>query len=320
MPYRRTSRGSLLGNLHSMASGSSRCGVFISYRRADTGWAANVLADALRRRLGQSLEVFLDNRSINLGEAFARALEDAVRRSAALLVLIGPRWDEPPLVGRLLDPKDWVRKEILLAQGVGATIIPVLVDREHVPAGSSLPDNLRFLAGLQVARIRQHESWDPGVFAERIASLLNAAPASMTTPAPEGADRTPAALEALLRHLLPPAQQWMGNRDRLLDLALAVLGPHDRLIFLAPARINDGPKGSAAVLLTLTDVVVVEVDESFLISGEIRFPRSLVRRVEVVPTLPLFVDAVINTTAGDAVRLQGLFRDQARQLAHHLSP
>lgn len=63
----------------------------------------------------------------------------------------------------------------------------------------------------------------------------------------------------------------------------------------------------------------VEVDEIFLVWGEIRFPRSLARHVEVVPSLPLFADALVHT-AGDTVRLQGLFRDQARQLADHLRP
>ena len=75
---------------------------------------------------------------------------------------------------------------------------------------------------------------------------------------------------------------------------------------------------TATVLVTATDVLVVEVGEDFLVTGEIRFPRRLVRRVEVVPTLLLFADAVVHTSAGDQVRLQGLFRDQARQLADHL--
>jgi len=79
--------------------------VFVNYRRADTGWAAKLLAEALRRRLGSSSEVFLDTRSIKLGEAFAEALDDGLRRCAVLVVLIGPRWDEPPLVHRLAEPK-----------------------------------------------------------------------------------------------------------------------------------------------------------------------------------------------------------------------
>jgi TIR domain len=70
--------------------------VFINYRREDTGWPANALADALRRGLGPD-RVFLDNSSILLGQQFERALEDGVRRSGVLVALIGPGWDRPPL-------------------------------------------------------------------------------------------------------------------------------------------------------------------------------------------------------------------------------
>ena len=296
--------------------------MFVNYRRTDTGWAANMVADALRRRLGPSAEVFLDNRSIALGESFAHVLEEGLRRSAVLVVLIGPRWDEPPLAGRLADPGDWVCREILIARERGVRIVPVLVDRTGPPAARKLPPVLEFLPSLQATSLRQAHARDVDDLAERVAGLL--ADQGRTVPPPsgrgegDGVPRTRAALDPLLRFLLPPAQQWMGNRDRLLDLALAVLGPDDRLVFLAPTRIDNGPKGSATVFITGTDVVVVEVDESFLIRGEIRFPRSRVRRVEVVPTLPLFADVVVHTSAGDEVRLQGLFRDQARQLADHL--
>jgi hypothetical protein len=300
-----------------MAPSTTQRSVFVNYRRGDTGWTANTVAEALRRRLGVTSQVFLDNSSIGLGDAFAGALEDGVRRSKVLLALIGPRWDEHPLIDRLRDPDDWVRKEILLARRYGVTVVPVLVDRTKVPDVAALPDELCFLPGLQAARIRQTDNQDPDMLAKQIADLLPPAVTGEAVPA-NGVERTRPALDALLRHLLPPAQQWTGNRDRLVDLALAVLGRHDRLVFLAPARIDNGQRGSATVFVTATDVVVVEVDNSFLISGEIRFPRSLIRRVEVVPTLPLYCDAYVHTTAADEVRLQGLFRDQARQLADHL--
>jgi len=290
--------------------------VFLNYRRIDTGWAANVLLDALRERLGESSEVFLDNRSISLGEAFDRSLEEGLRRSAVLVVLIGRHWDQPPLIGRLTDPEDWVRREILLARGQGATVVPVLVDRDALPQVGALPAELRFLCGLQAGFIRQNCDRDPDVLADRIAGLL---PSAATAPVSvAGVERTRSALAMLLRHVLPPAQQWMGNRARLLDLALAVLGPHDRLVFLAPARINDGRKGSATVFVTQTDILVVQVDEKFSVAGEIRLPRRLIERVETVPGVPLFADVVLRTNGGADVRLQGLFRDQARQLADHL--
>jgi hypothetical protein len=293
-------------------------GVFISYRRVDTGWAAVAVADALRRRLGPSAEVFLDNRSIRLGQAFAGALENGVRSSAVFVALIGPRWDQPPLVDRLHDPQDWVRRELLFAAECHALIVPVLVDRDSVPAADPLPEELRFIRGMHVGRIRQHNGRDPDLLAEEIAKLLPRQVGGVRASVAEGVEPKRTALDAFLRRHLPPAQQWMGNRDRLVNLALAVLGPDDRLLFVAPGRINDGPRGSAAVFVTRRDVVVVEVDEGFVISGEIRFPRSLVGRVEVVPTLPLFADVLVHTTAGDAVRLQGLFRDQAGQFADQL--
>jgi hypothetical protein len=287
-----------------------RPGVFVNYRRDDTGWAANLLADALRRRLGPD-RVFLDNSSIALGAAFANEIEDAVLRSTALLALIGPHWD----TARLHDPQDWVRRELLLAEERGVTIIPVLVDRPSLPPAAALPLELRFVTGLQHGELRRDHPTDVDALVDRITTARHA-----PEPVDDGVEPTRPALEEFLRFLLPPAQQWSGNRDRLVNLALAVLGRDDRLVFLAPARIDDGPRGSATVLVTATDVLVVEVGEDFLITGEIRFPRGVVQRVEVVPTLFLFADAVVHTTAGDRVRLQGLFRDQAGHLADHLRP
>jgi hypothetical protein len=297
------------------AVGSSS--VFVSYRRVDTGWAANAVADALRRRLGTT-EVFLDNQSIGLGKAFDRVLRDGVRQAAVLVALIGPRWTEPPLGDRLRDRADWVRQEILLAQEHGLTIIPVLVDRSAFPEVKTLPAELRFLADLQAGSVCQSNPHDVDELAEKIAAQLPAQQAVPAPVAPIGVLRTRDALDARLRHILPPAQQWSGNRDRLVDLALALLSQDDRLVYLVPGRLEGGPRGSATLLLTDTDVIVAEVTDRFRIDGEIRFPRTRITRVEVVPTLPLFADLIIHTTAGSEVAVLGLFRDQARQLADRL--
>jgi hypothetical protein len=55
----------------------SRCGVFVNNRHDDTGWAANVVAEALGRRLGTSSDVFIDNQAIGPGQPFAQVLETA---------------------------------------------------------------------------------------------------------------------------------------------------------------------------------------------------------------------------------------------------
>ena len=283
--------------------------MFVSYRRNDTGWAATVLADALRRRVGVD-RVFLDTGSIELGDRFAATIEAAVRDSAVLVALIGRRYD----TARLDDPRDWVRRELLLARDRGVRIVPVLVDRARLPP--ALPAELGFLAELHHGEIRQRQPRDVDTIVDEVAAQLPRA--NPAAPATDGAPVTRGALDSFLRGHLPPAQQWSGNRDRLVNLALAVLGPDDRLTFAALARIHDGPPGSATVFVTATDIVVVEVGEDFLVREEIRFPRTRVGRIEVVPTLPLFADAVVHTTAGDVVRLQGLFRGQAGRFADHL--
>jgi hypothetical protein len=300
-------------------SGSVGRGVFVNYRRDDTGWAANAVADALRRRLGPA-EVFLDNRSIGLGQAFDQILRDGVRDATVFVALIGPRWTEPPLGERLHDPTDWVRQEILLAHEHRTTIIiPVLVDRPTLSGTANLPDELRFLTTLQAAVLRQSHPQDIDELADNITALLPTSQRPVPTGTEQiGVKNTRDALDAHLRHILPPAQQWSGNRDRLVDLALALLSHDDRLVYLVPGRLEGQPRGSATVLLTNTDVIVAEVAESLHIRGEIRFPRTRITRVEVAPTLPLFADVIIHTTAADGVAVLGLFRDQARTLADHL--
>ena len=174
---------------------------FADVRHRLTNPAAEAGTDLGRfwRSLRLPSEVFIDNRSIRLGRAFTRALEDGVRPSAVFVVLIGPQWDKPPLVDRLANPEDWVRKEILLAQECRATIIPVVVDREEVPAASFLPAVLRFLPELQVGRIRQYDDRDPDVFAEHVADLLRIPAGRVAASAAEGAECTRSALEVLLR-------------------------------------------------------------------------------------------------------------------------
>lgn len=192
----------------------------------------------------------------------------------------------------------------------------MLVDRERGPNASVLPGDLRFLTERHYGSIRQGHPGD----VENLADKVSGKRSPSIGPRTAGVEATRPALDRFLRHILPPAQQWAGNLDRLIDLTLAVLGPNDRLEFIAPGRLRDGARGSATVLVTLTELVVVEVDKDFLICGEIWLPRSTIRRVEVVPTLPLFADALLRTTEGRSVRLLGLFRDQARELADRLRP
>lgn len=300
-----------------------RPGVFVNYRRDDTGPAAAALAAALRPRVGAG-RVFLDSSSLGLGKAFPGVIEAAVRASEVLAVLIGAGWDVPPMLERLDDEQDWVRREILLAQQLGVQVVPVLVDRDAVPPADRLPESLRFVGERQFARLRWTAPGGIEGLADALAVL--AAPDEQRTGAmrvdppagPAGVEPTREALDRLARHLLPPAQQWSGNRGRLVDLALAVLAPSERLVYLATARLPDRPRGSATALVTVTDLVLVDVGQDLHIRGETRLPLAWFSRVEVTPTFPLFADLTAHTTGSAQVPILGLFKDQARQLADHI--
>jgi hypothetical protein len=183
-------------------SAVSRCGVFVNNRHDDTGWAAKVVAEALRRRLGTSSDVFIDNQAIGPGQPFAQVLEDGVRRSEVLVALIGQRWTEPPFMDRLFMADDWVRREILLAKNQQATIVPVLVDRENLPLRA------RADSAVRPGAIRGHPECDPTRPAPdrsrlRATTHRSAAPGAFSPP-------MPVASAAGLSHLLSRPESELG--------------------------------------------------------------------------------------------------------------
>ena len=260
--------------------------------------------------------MFIDNQSIGPGQPFAEVLEDGVGRSAVLVALIGPRSTEAPFIDRLFMADDWVRRGDPPRPRPRSDRPPGAGRPRETPCKrstsrlscSSSPDSKPSRSDRQI----------PKTLTSLQTRLLHSFHLDATERpcAPEQAWRTP--VERLLKRILPPAQQWSGNRDRLVDLVLALLGRDDRLVYLVPARLKGRPRGSATMILTEGDIVVADVDKRFQIIGEIRFPREYIRRVEVVPTLPLFADVIVHPTAGDPVQLLGLFRDQARRLPDHL--
>jgi TIR domain len=140
--------------------------VFLSYRRADTPYAAGRLGD----RLGERFELFMDI-DIAPGLHFGQALNDAVSSCDVMLVLIGPSWltavDDDGR-SRLQNPRDWVVQEIEAALARDVTVIPVLVDGARMPLPEQLPEQLESLAFRQAVSLR-HES-----FNSDITTLLNA--------------------------------------------------------------------------------------------------------------------------------------------------
>lgn len=132
--------------------------VFISYRTCDQPWVAGWVCSELSARLGSD-QVFLDSKSIPVGENFGGLLLRTVRASSVLLVIIGSEWYATNARGRLIDnPGDFVRMEIAAAFEAELRVIPVLVGEVAELCADDLPADIRRLAALQYVRVRSRDA------------------------------------------------------------------------------------------------------------------------------------------------------------------
>lgn len=173
-------------------------GIFISYRREDSGPYAGRLRDTLSNYFGAE-QVFRVIDRIEVGGRSPRVIERAVGSCDALLALIGPTWlaakDEAGR-RRLDDPNDHVRLEIATALGSSdVLVIPVLVGPTSMPARADLPKPLAALAECKAVPITD-ESWD-----DQVARLTRALEEVV-------APRVVAPL-----HIAEPEAEQLDNRD-----------------------------------------------------------------------------------------------------------
>jgi uncharacterized protein YecT (DUF1311 family) len=147
-------------------------GVFISYRREDSGGFAGRIYDRLGGALGRE-NVFFDVDSIAPGIDFVDALSKRVGRCDALIAVIGKHWvstTDADNRRRLDDPSDFVRVEIEAAIKRGVRVIPVLVDGANLPKSDDLPRSLKTLTRRQAIEI-SHARFDSDV--ERLNHALS---------------------------------------------------------------------------------------------------------------------------------------------------
>ncbi len=136
-------------------------GIFLSYRRDDSGGHAGRLADDLKQAFAGD-QVWRDIEAIEAGADFVDAIGKAVSSCNVLLAMVGPRWlDAKNSAGnrRLDDPSDFVRLEIATALERGVRVIPVLVGGAAMPAEPALPEVLRPLARRQAHELSD-KRWD----------------------------------------------------------------------------------------------------------------------------------------------------------------
>ncbi len=125
--------------------------IFISYRRADSQANTDRIYERLVQAFGREA-IFKDVDNIPLGMHFPSHLENVIRDSKVVLVIVGRSWttikdDEGNL--RLHDPEDFVRIEVEAALSLkNAVVIPVLVNGAQMPKEDDLPDSLKPMLSL----------------------------------------------------------------------------------------------------------------------------------------------------------------------------
>ena len=147
-------------------------GVFISYRREDSGGFAGRIYDRLASRLGRE-NVFFDVDTIPPGRDFIDVLSERVGKCDALLAVIGKHWvlsADSENRRRLDDPQDFVRIEIEAALSRNVPVIPVLVDGAAMPQPKDLPDSLTKLLRRQAVEV-SHARFNSD--AERLTDALS---------------------------------------------------------------------------------------------------------------------------------------------------
>lgn len=130
-------------------------GIFISYRRQETAYAAGWLYQQLRDRFGRE-QIFKDVDDLDPGDDFYDKIDEAVGSCAVMLALIGDQWvDLVDEVGarRLDDPHDFVRLEIEAALRRGVRVVPLLVAGARMPRPESLPPSLSGLTRRQAVEL-----------------------------------------------------------------------------------------------------------------------------------------------------------------------
>jgi hypothetical protein len=136
-------------------------GVFISYRRDDSAGFAGALERELGSRIGPE-HVFIDIKSIEGGTDFPVAIDEAIKSSEVVLILIGSRWvDARDGQGfrRLEKPDDFVRQEVARALESKARVIPVMLDGAPLPSAEQLPPDLQPLTTRNALELR-NSHWD----------------------------------------------------------------------------------------------------------------------------------------------------------------
>ena len=115
-------------------------GVFLSYRRNDSGGWAGRLRDHLALRYGED-RVWQDVDDLTAGSEYLPQILKNIAAADAILIVIGPHWLDAPEGGktRLANPKDVLRTEIVHALKRKSGVIPRSSVARECPTPKTCP-------------------------------------------------------------------------------------------------------------------------------------------------------------------------------------
>jgi hypothetical protein len=190
--------------------------VFISYRRSDTAWAAQLIALHLDMALGdRGVRIFIDTEDLlPLGAPYDAYIDRHVRIARAVLVLIGSRWLDEENRKRLEDPKDFVRREIEVGLAGGRRVIPILIGDADLPPADLLPESIRHLCRMQAVRLPgsafpEEMLQDVSALAARLSEHLELPPADASSAIPTLARRIPGLMRRRVASAIERARKGM---------------------------------------------------------------------------------------------------------------
>ena len=152
--------------------------LFIAYRRADSAGHAGRLNDRLARDFGAG-QIFKDIETLPPGVDFPQYIRKMLRRTASMVVVIGPQWltlsNERGL--RIFDPNDLHREEIRTALERDIPVFPALVNGTQMPAPGQLPDDIRALSHRHAVEISDRRwQYNLDELSAAVACALEASP------------------------------------------------------------------------------------------------------------------------------------------------
>ena len=151
----------------------NRRGIFISYRRSDSGPWTGRLADDLRSYFGRE-RVYLDLDSNRAARDYLEQIDEFLDGARVAIAVIGPKWlsiEDPHGRPRIEDPQDLVRRELESAFGSGVALVTVYVGGAQPPSAAQLPLSLRPISTIHASRMSDQDwEYDLGRLLETIES------------------------------------------------------------------------------------------------------------------------------------------------------